>query len=135
MSTSATATATAASAIQHSDPQLRAAISSERLRQVDGLELIASENYTSGSRHGSGRHRTHKQIRRRLPRHVATTAAAKMSMSSKIWLGIAPCQLFQRRTRQRPATRRLTSQYGRLHGACSNPAIPSSPWTSPTAAT
>lgn len=51
MSTSATATATAtaASAIQHSDPQLWAAISSERLRQVDGLELIASENYTSAA--------------------------------------------------------------------------------------
>ena len=35
--------------IQASDPQLWAALSNERRRQVDGLELIASENYTSAA--------------------------------------------------------------------------------------
>jgi len=37
------------SPIQASDPQLWAALSAERRRQVDGLELIASENYTSAA--------------------------------------------------------------------------------------
>ena len=37
------------SALQSSDPSVWEAIQKERRRQVDGLELIASENYTSAA--------------------------------------------------------------------------------------
>ena len=37
------------SSLQSSDPAIWNAIVSERRRQVDGLELIASENYTSAA--------------------------------------------------------------------------------------
>ena len=37
------------SALQTNDPELFAAIQNERTRQRDGLELIASENYTSAA--------------------------------------------------------------------------------------
>ena len=37
------------SALQSSDPAIWNAIVNERRRQVDGLELIASENYTSAA--------------------------------------------------------------------------------------
>jgi glycine hydroxymethyltransferase len=43
------ATAAASSALELTDPKLWAAIESERGRQHDGLELIASENYTSAA--------------------------------------------------------------------------------------
>ncbi|MBA3313152.1 MAG: serine hydroxymethyltransferase [Planctomycetota bacterium] len=43
------ATAAATSALELSDPTLWASIQSERTRQRDGLELIASENYTSAA--------------------------------------------------------------------------------------
>jgi glycine hydroxymethyltransferase len=43
------ATAAAASALEINDPKLWASIQSERVRQRDGLELIASENYTSAA--------------------------------------------------------------------------------------
>src|SRR5688500_5492769 len=45
----AMATAAAASALEINDPKLWASIQSERVRQRDGLELIASENYTSAA--------------------------------------------------------------------------------------
>ncbi len=44
-----TTTDASASALQASDPQLWTALVNERRRQVDGLELIASENYTSAA--------------------------------------------------------------------------------------
>ena len=37
------------SALQTADPVLWSAIQNERMRQHDGLELIASENYTSAA--------------------------------------------------------------------------------------
>ena len=43
------ATAAASSALELTDPKLFAAIEAERGRQRDGLELIASENYTSAA--------------------------------------------------------------------------------------
>lgn len=43
------ATATVPSALEFVDPKLLASIQSERARQRDGLELIASENYTSAA--------------------------------------------------------------------------------------
>ncbi len=43
------ATATATSALELADPMLWGSIQSERARQRDGLELIASENYTSAA--------------------------------------------------------------------------------------
>ncbi len=44
-----TTTDASISALQASDPQLWTALVNERRRQVDGLELIASENYTSAA--------------------------------------------------------------------------------------
>ncbi len=46
--------------IQQDDPQVWSAIEDEIDRQQDGLEMIASENYTSPADHAGGRQRAHE---------------------------------------------------------------------------
>ena len=69
---------------QH-DPEVWAAVAGEIERQQDGLEMIASENYTSPAVHAGLRQRADEQVRRGLSRAAATMAAASLSTWSKIW--------------------------------------------------
>ena len=70
--------------ITQSDPEVGKAIEAEYARQKRNIELIASENIVSRSCYGGNGKHPDQQVRRRLSRPSATTAAASASMSLKI---------------------------------------------------
>ena len=63
------------------DPELKAALDAERRRQEDHIELIASENYASPRVLEAQGSVLDEQVRGRLSRASATTAAASTSTS------------------------------------------------------
>ena len=78
--------------LQKQDPDVWQAIANERRRQQEGLEMIASENYTSPAVMAA-QGRADQQVCRGLSRAGATTAAASSSMSSNGWPSTACCKL------------------------------------------
>ena len=83
-----------ATLLETQDPELAAAIRFEEERQRENLELIASENYASAAVREAMASRADQQVRRRLSRAGATTAAASSSTSPSRWRSTRVKQLF-----------------------------------------
>ncbi len=66
--------------LQRQDPELWAAIAGEMDRQRNGLEMIASENYTSTGRDAGRGQRADEQVRRRLSRPSDIMAVVSSSI-------------------------------------------------------
>ncbi len=120
--------------IEANDPDVWAAISDEIERQQDGLEMIASENYTSPAvMQAAGSVLTNKYAEGYPGRryyggceHVDVVEDA----------GPRPGEgAVRRRARQRPAALRLPGQHGRLPGRSSSRATRCWGSTWPTAGT
>ena len=120
--------------IEQQDPEVWAAIAGEIQRQRDGLEMIASENYTSPA--------VMQAVGSVLTNKYAEGYPGRRYYGGCEFVDVAedlarrPGQAaLRRRARQRAAAFRGPGQHGRLHGRPGAGRRGARAWTWPTAAT